>query len=564
MTAFLLFLISNILQLAISQGSWISHHKVQQPQSRPHTHTHSPLSFLRAKIEDSDAPSSFRFCHYQRHRRIAYSRKLRTSRPLRLYPKSSSSSSASAPFHSTAASAQTAATDPYYYAVLDEQPPLRRSSSSSTTTSSSTTSARITLTRYLDQAVQNNPELYDLQQLLLAVQMACKTISNLVNRAGLAAPATSSTTTTATTKSDENTTSASTKNSTTDMDDAAVSTEDYTDGRFYSMQRLDQLSTLVLRNALRFIGKVKVVAPPVVSVSTDQYHHHQPGVLIAKSLDSSYVACLDPLDGSGNADASICTGTIFGVFQEQRQSDNNRDTNDTDDNQDEKRLIDSVLQPAKNMRAAGYCLYSSATVLVFTLGTTVQGFTLDPQLQEFVLTQPNLTIPPRGSVYSVNEANSEGWQARNRPFQRYLSAIKTGQGQSKKRYALRYVGSMVGDIHRTLLYGGVFCYPSDTLNHPHGNLQLLYKTAPLAYIVSTAGGRAITDQSDCTEQLGKDDNRQEETGQRRRKRGRMTNLLEVRPERVHQKWPCFMGSPEDVDELESYYCQDDDDASQQS
>ena len=226
---------------------------------------------------------------------------------------------------------------------------------------------------------------------------------------------------------------------------------------------------------------------------------------------------MDPLDGSGNADASICTATVFGVF-EQPPAD------EEDGLDDNERLVQSVLQPAKNMRAAGYCLYSSATVLVFTLDQGgVYGFTLDPQLQEFVLTHRDLTIPKRGNVYSCNEANSEGWDD---DWKSYVRNLKLGHGETQKPYALRYVGSMVGDIHRTLLYGGIFAYPSDRLRHPDGNLQLLYKTAPMAFVVHRAGGKVID--------------------------GRTGSLLDIQPERVHQKSPCFIGSPLDVEEFEKY------------
>lgn len=153
---------------------------------------------------------------------------------------------------------------------------------------------------------------------------------------------------------------------------------------------------------------------------------------------------------------------------------------ETDNNNDD---IDDVLQPGRKMKAAGYCLYSSATVLVFTLGSSVYGFTLDPQIQEFVLTHDKLTIPQRGNVYSCNEANSEGW---DKNWSRYLKKLKLGQGETQQRYALRYVGSMVGDIHRTLLYGGVFAYPADRLHKPQGNLQLLYKSSPLAFVMHHA------------------------------------------------------------------------------
>jgi fructose-1,6-bisphosphatase I len=338
-------------------------------------------------------------------------------------------------------------------------------------------------------------QLRPLTEMLLSIQLSCKTISNLINRAGLV------------------------------YGNIADKDERYTmsdpkfakDGRFYSMRRLDQLSTIVLKNALAFTGKVALVkAEPTVEGETPA--EHQPGVLIAQALDSDYVAVLDPLDGSGNADAAICTGTVFGVFDKRPRGP------DDDPNMTlQEELVKSVLQPAKRMKAAGYCLYSSATVLVFTLGEDVNGFTLDPQRNEFVLTHPQLTIPERGNVYSCNEGNSEGWQE---DFKDYLKALKTGKNQSERKYAHRYVGSMVGDIHRTLSYGGIFCYPADSETHPEGNLQLLYKSAPMAFVVSKAGGRAID--------------------------GRSGDLLDVKPDRVHQKSPCFMGSPMDVNELECY------------
>jgi fructose-1,6-bisphosphatase I len=262
-----------------------------------------------------------------------------------------------------------------------------------------------------------------------------------------------------------------------------------------------------LKNALKFTGTVQTIFPEAKR-DIEQPDQHQPGVLIA--YDEHNLACLDPLDGSGNADASICTGTVFGVFEKGPLDD-------------EESLLEAILQPAKNMRAAGYCLYSSATVLVFTLKDGVYGFTLDPQIQEFVLTHDNLTIPQRGNVYSCNEANSEGWSEK---WKEYLKNLKLGKGETQTRYAHRYVGSMVGDIHRTLLYGGIFAYPSDLLHKPEGNLQLLYKSAPMAFVVHHAGGKAM-----------------DESG---------ADLLDKRPQRIHQKSPCFMGSPKDMEELKKY------------
>ena len=383
------------------------------------------------------------------------------------------------------------------------------------TASSASSAPRITLTRYLDQAVKKDASLEDVQSLLLGLQMACKTISNLVNRAGLVYNNFSS--------------SSSSKSGIDPQQQKNADTEEEQDGRMIqSMKRLDQLSTLVLQNALQYTGKFEIVSPAVEAPGHESPAEHQPGVVLAKSLDTNVTAVCDPLDGSGNADASVCTGTVFGIFDTTKSLMKHAAAATNSSNNKPDETVQSVLQPARNMRAAGYCLYSSATLLVFTLGENmpVQGFTLDPQLNEFVLTHPDLQCPPRGSIYSCNEGNSEsGWSD---GWRNYLRAIKTGTGQSQRRYAHRYVGSMVGDVHRTILYGGIFAYPANDWQ-PDGNLQLLYKTAPLAYIVHRAGGRAID--------------------------GRGHSLLDVRPERVHQKSPCFLGSLNDVQELETYLSQ---------
>jgi fructose-1,6-bisphosphatase I len=229
-------------------------------------------------------------------------------------------------------------------------------------------------------------------------------------------------------------------------------------------------------------------------------------------------AFFDPLDGSGNADAAIPTGTVFGVFD----ADAAFPRGESPDMKDTASLTRAVLQPGNNLLAAGYCMYSSTTILVFTLGGGTHGFTLDPTINEFVLTHPNMKIPKRGNIYSCNEAYSEGWDDN---LKQYLKTIKTGKGESGQRYTQRYIGSMVGDVHRTLMYGGIFCCPSDTEVHHNGNLQLVYKSAPMAYILEHAGGKSTNGEN---------------------------NLLAVKPERIHQRSPCFMGSPEDMDELMTY------------
>lgn len=400
-------------------------------------------------------------------------------------------------------------------------------------------------------SINKNPysmQLRDLESLSLSIQMSCKTISNLVNRNGintLMQPPTS--------KSDnsndddnkedeeskENDVAISSNSQDADTDIGAMESETNTvDGRMNSMKRLDQLSTNVLRNALRFTGKLQMVKPAkdnTVEGLDEGPAEHQPGVLIASALDSKYVAYFDPLDGSGNADATICTGTVFGIFEEKEEDE--EDIRFEDHGIDNvvvgggdggvvaaKRndfMVNSVLQPGRNLVAAGYCLYSSATILVFTMGDGTHGFTLDPQINEFVLTHPNIKIPPRGNVYSCNEANSESWSD---DLKKYVRALKTGENETNERYALRYIGSMVGDIHRTLMYGGIFFYPSDSF-HPNGNLQLLYKSAPMSYVIEQAGGASTN---------GK------------------INLLDVCPSRVHERSPCFIGSPEDINEMKKY------------
>lgn len=466
---------------------------------------------LRSPIVVAASASAFAFRGFRRGRT--------TTRPTRtiarrdddgggvllLPPLAASASSAAAPA-SVAPPATTIAEDGLYYSSGAATSP----SSPSVVDSSSAVPGRVTLTRYLSSVVQDDPELRDMESLLLSVQMACKTISNLVNRAGI------------------NHLSSSPSSGTT-------TTRPYLDVRMNSMKKLDSLSTNVLKNALRFTGKLHVISParnaaPAGSNDDSGPAEHQPGVLIAKALDSRYVACFDPLDGSGNADAAICTGTVFGVFETPEDPDegaaNGRRGEDavppTSVDDMSEALVDAVLQPGKNLRAAGYCLYSSATILVFTLGDGTHGFTLDPQINEFVLTHPNVRIPPRGNVYSCNEANSEGW---DEDLKRYLKALKLGENQTGRRYALRYVGSMVGDIHRTLMYGGIFCYPADDDVHPRGNLQLLYKSAPMGYVVEQAGGKSTN-------------------GKR--------SLLDVTPGRVHERSPCFIGSPEDIDEMKTY------------
>jgi len=391
--------------------------------------------------------------------------------------------------------------------------------------------AKITLTRWLSAKVQDYPELRDMESLHLSIQMACKTISNLIH----------SSSTTASSSSQQQLLQNAEYDSNNDSNDSL---------RDNSMKRLDQISKNVLQNALRFTGRLRVVEAPRNSGQPDEEgpKTHQPGVTIAYALDQygkdgirkkmassgsgntagggdakwgntrRLAACFDPLDGSGNADAAICTGTVFGVFDAEAGFKGG----ETPDLRDPSSLSRAVLQPGNKLLAAGYCLYSSTTMLVFTLGGGTHGFTLDQTINEFVLTHPNMKVPKRGNIYSCNEAYSEGWDGK---FKSYLKMLKTGKGETGQRYTQRYVGSMVGDVHRTLMYGGIFCCPSDTEVHHKGNLQLVYKSNPMAYILEHAGGKATNG---------------------------IVDLLSVQPEYVHERSPCFMGSRDDMDEMMNY------------
>jgi len=242
-------------------------------------------------------------------------------------------------------------------------------------------------------------------------------------------------------------------------------------------KKLDVISNTVLKNALRFSGKVGVVG----SEEEDE------PVLVEEAYSGKYVAVFDPLDGSSNIDAAISTGTIFGIFEE---GDPNECTiaNDGDlDAQAVKCLVDT-LQPGRKLVASGYCMYSSSTILVLTMGNGVNGFTLDPNIGEFVLTHPNIQIPKRGKIYSINEANYFDWDP---ALQEYVNNLKAGKGESGQKYSARYIGSMVGDIHRTLLYGGIFGYPGDAKN-PNGKLRLLYEGAQMSFLLGQAGGKSTT------------------------------------------------------------------------
>jgi len=220
-----------------------------------------------------------------------------------------------------------------------------------------------------------------------------------------------------------------------------------------------------------------------------------------------YIVCFDPLDGSSNIDCLVSIGSIFGIYKR-----------DDDSHVTEK----DCLLPGNRLVGAGYCVFGTACMMVLSTGNGVNGFTLDPSIGEFILTAPNMTVPKKGKIYSVNEGNTQYMDPK---LQQYLHHCKHPVDGGKPKGA-RYVGSMVADVHRTICYGGVFMYPGNTAA-PNGKLRLLYECNPMAYLVEQAGGKAVTGQGD-------------------------QRILDVSPTSLHQRCPVYLGSADDIDVILSY------------
>lgn len=225
------------------------------------------------------------------------------------------------------------------------------------------------------------------------------------------------------------------------------------------------------------------------------------------SSQSKYICMFDPLDGSTNIDVNVSIGTIFSVYRRVTE----RGTPVT---------IDDFLQPGKRIVAAGYVIYGSSTIMVYATKRGVNGFTLDQAIGEFCLSHPDIRCPETGNIYSINHGNFFGFSD---GVKKYVEFCQTKNKSNGGPYTQRYIGSMVSDVHRNLIKGGIFMYPGTT-DKPQGKLRLLYECNPFAYILEKAGGRA-TD--------GK------------------VNILEKVPATLHERTPFFIGSPSMMDELES-------------
>ncbi|HVA96799.1 MAG TPA: class 1 fructose-bisphosphatase [Candidatus Acidoferrales bacterium] len=252
------------------------------------------------------------------------------------------------------------------------------------------------------------------------------------------------------------------------------------------VQKLDDLANNLLIDTLLTGGQVHTVVS----------EENKEPVLASKANDGSYNVFFDPLDGSSNIDTNCPIGTIFGIYHKK----------------------DGILQPGKNQVAAGYVIYGSSVMFVYSAGNGVNGFTLDPAIGNFLLSHPNIQIPADGDTYSINEAYEHKFEGE---LLSYLQALKQKKGTS-----LRYVGSMVADMHRTLIKGGIFIHPINA-TRPNGKLRLTIEVNPFAYLTEQAGGKV----------LGKDNK----------------NPLSIIPEHIHDRSPIIIGSKKMVDEYQSFY-----------
>jgi len=302
----------------------------------------------------------------------------------------------------------------------------------------------------------------DFSRLLYDVALAAKLVSKEVNRAGLANLLGST--------------------GTVNVQDEVV-------------QKMDEFANDLFVRILSTGGKVCAIATEENEKVTEIHEDHFVG---------TYAINMDPLDGSSNIDVNVSVGTIFSVHRKRSQGRGGSE--------------EDCLQVGRKQVCAGYVIYGSSTMLVYTTGMGVHGFTLDPSVGEFILSHPDMTIPNRCTIYSVNEGNAAYWDGGTRA---YVDWVKSVDPASGRPYSARYIGSLVSDFHRNLLKGGIFLYPADRKDpkKPSGKLRLLFEAAPMAFIAEQAGGAAST-------------------GSER--------ILDIVPTQLHQRVPLIIGSRSEV------------------
>ncbi|MCO5946792.1 class 1 fructose-bisphosphatase [Mucilaginibacter flavidus] len=266
-----------------------------------------------------------------------------------------------------------------------------------------------------------------------------------------------------------------------------------------SQQKLDVYANEQFISALKSGGECCIVASEenedIIRLDTDV------------SKNANYIVAIDPLDGSSNIDVNVPVGTIFSIYR--RRSIDGPAT------------IDDVLQNGTAQVAAGYVIYGSSTMLVYTTGKGVNGFTLDPSIGEFCLSHPNMQMPESGLIYSINEGNYVHFP---QGVKRYIKYCQVEDKATSRPYSSRYIGSMVADIHRNLIKGGIFIYPV-TASAPSGKLRLVYECNPMAFLIEQAGGRATNGAS---------------------------RILDIDVTELHQRSPIFIGSEQMVRKAESF------------
>ncbi|HNS40179.1 MAG TPA: class 1 fructose-bisphosphatase [Promineifilum sp.] len=269
-----------------------------------------------------------------------------------------------------------------------------------------------------------------------------------------------------------------------------------------SQQKLDVFAHEIVRKMCDHTGRLCLM------VSEEQ---DDPLYIPERFVKGDYVLVFDPLDGSSNIDVNVSVGTIFGIYHCLDKSLRGR--------------VEDALQPPANLVAAGYVLYGSSTMLVYSTGNGVHGFTLNPEYGEFLLSHPNMHLPEPAAYFSVNSSYYRRWSPGVQHFLDWLQ----GKEEDSPNLSARYIGSLVADFHRNLLRGGIFCYPAES-KRDEGKLRLLYEAGPLAFLVDQAGGYASN--------------------------GRRP-ILDVVPTHLHQRTPLFIGNRALVERLEEFIRQED-------
>ena len=327
---------------------------------------------------------------------------------------------------------------------------------------------RTTLSKFLIQQLKGAPEQSDLAALLVDIAAAVKAISAMTAKGELG---------------------------------GVLGSLDSTNVQGETQKKLDVMSNQAFINTFSMGGLVAGLASE---------ENDDPVEIDPRDGSGRFLAVFDPLDGSSNIDVNVSVGSIFSVLRapEGREP-----------------VITDYLRPGNHQLAAGYAIYGPSTMFVLTVGKGTHGFTLDREVGNFILTHPHLQIPEDTSEFAINASNERFWEP---PVQRYVAECKNGSTDVRQRdFNMRWIASMVADIHRILMRGGVFMYPRDTKDpSKQGRLRLMYEANPMSFVVEQAGGIGST--------------------------GRM-RILDIEPEQIHQRVPVIIGSRNEVERLERYH-----------